>query len=111
MLSDNYEALLSLQESRQALEASGKEKQALEVEWPSATSRSPTAFQKKSGCPPSWKRRTTRRQGCVDRSMRYSERDTLARQVADLTRERAERLEARKALESVHRALSQAVER
>jgi predicted nucleic acid-binding Zn-ribbon protein len=38
-----------------------------------------------------------------------TERDTLARQVADLTRERAELLEARKALEAVHRALSQAV--
>ncbi len=39
------------------------------------------------------------------------ERDTLARQVSDLTRERAELLEARKALEAVHRALSSAVMR
>ena len=36
------------------------------------------------------------------------ERDVLARQVASLTAERAELLEARKALEAVHRALSQA---
>lgn len=40
-----------------------------------------------------------------------NERDTLARQVSDLTRERTELLEARKALEAVHRALSQAVTR
>jgi chromosome segregation ATPase len=40
-----------------------------------------------------------------------SERDTLARQVSSLTTERAELLEARKALESVHRALSEAVAR
>lgn len=40
-----------------------------------------------------------------------AERDTLARQVSDLTRERAELLEARKALEAVHRALSSAVVR
>jgi predicted nucleic acid-binding Zn-ribbon protein len=40
-----------------------------------------------------------------------SERDTLARQVADLTRERGELLEARKALEAVHRALSSATMR
>ena len=40
-----------------------------------------------------------------------AERDTLARQVSDLTAERAELLEARKALESVHRALTEAVAR
>ena len=40
-----------------------------------------------------------------------TERDTLARQVADLTTERAELLEARKALESVHRALTEAARR
>jgi len=40
-----------------------------------------------------------------------AERDTLARQVADLTAERAELLEARKALESVHRALTEAARR
>jgi DNA repair exonuclease SbcCD ATPase subunit len=40
-----------------------------------------------------------------------NERDTLARQVSELTRERAELLEARKALEAVHRALSSAVMR
>jgi hypothetical protein len=40
-----------------------------------------------------------------------AERDTLARQVADLTAERAELLEARKALESVHRALTAAARR
>jgi len=36
------------------------------------------------------------------------ERDTLARQVSDLTKERAELMEARKALEAVHRARSKA---
>jgi hypothetical protein len=36
------------------------------------------------------------------------ERDVLAQQVASLTAERAELLEARKALEAVHRALSHA---
>ncbi|HZX41289.1 MAG TPA: extensin-like protein, partial [Myxococcaceae bacterium] len=40
-----------------------------------------------------------------------AERDTLARQVAALTAERAELLEARKALESVHRALTEAARR
>ncbi|HEY1416887.1 MAG TPA: extensin-like protein [Myxococcaceae bacterium] len=40
-----------------------------------------------------------------------AERDTLARQVADLTAERAELLDARKALESVHRALTEAARR
>jgi len=40
-----------------------------------------------------------------------AERETLARQVADLTAERAELLEARKALESVHRALTEAASR
>jgi DNA repair exonuclease SbcCD ATPase subunit len=39
------------------------------------------------------------------------ERDTLARQVSELTQERLELLEARKALESVHRALSKAAAR
>ncbi|HYX93247.1 MAG TPA: extensin-like protein, partial [Myxococcaceae bacterium] len=38
-----------------------------------------------------------------------SERETLARQVSELTAERAELLEARKALEAVHRALSNAI--
>ena len=40
-----------------------------------------------------------------------NERDTLARQVSDLTSERAELMEARKALEAVHRALSHAATR
>jgi hypothetical protein len=40
-----------------------------------------------------------------------SERETLARQVSDLTKERAELLEARKALQAVHRALSTAAAR
>jgi hypothetical protein len=39
------------------------------------------------------------------------ERDTLARQVSDLSQERSELLDARKALEAVHRALAQAVSR
>jgi DNA repair exonuclease SbcCD ATPase subunit len=39
------------------------------------------------------------------------ERDTLARQVSDLSKERVELLEARKALDAVHRALSSAVVR
>lgn len=40
-----------------------------------------------------------------------TERDMLARQVAELTAERQELLEARKALEAVHRALSEAASR
>lgn len=40
-----------------------------------------------------------------------TERNTLARQVADLTAERAELLDARKALEAVHRALSHVTSR
>lgn len=40
-----------------------------------------------------------------------SERETLVRQVADLERERGDLLEARRALEAVHKALSQATVR
>lgn len=109
---ERNEALLALQESRQQLDAREHEKDGLKAEISKqqqalAESLSEeerlateleTSYETANGL-----RRSTD-------ALRI-ERDTLARQVSDLTRERAELLEARKALEAVHRALSQAVSR
>ncbi len=106
------EALLSLQESRQALEASGKEKLALEAEVAKRDQSLADSLSEEERLAAELEAAYDAATG-LRRSVDalHSERDTLARQVADLTRERAELLEARKALESVHRALSQAVAR
>ncbi len=107
--SERNEALLALQESRQALDAGADEKVSLQnellkrdadlneslAEEERLASELESAQENMSGL-----RRAA--------DALKSERDTLARQVSDLTRERAELLEARKALEAVHRALSQA---
>ena len=107
--SERNEALLALQESRQALEAGASEKLELHdellkrdadlneslAEEERLASELESAQESMSGL----RRAADALKG---------ERDTLARQVSDLTRERAELLEARKALEAVHRALSQA---
>jgi DNA repair exonuclease SbcCD ATPase subunit len=109
---ERNEALLALQESRQQLDAREHEKDALKAEIGKhqqalaeslseeerLASELETSYEASNGL-----RRSTD-------ALRI-ERDTLARQVSDLTRERAELLEARKALEAVHRALSQAVSR
>ncbi|NTX06575.1 extensin-like protein [Myxococcus sp. CA040A] len=106
------EALLSLQENRQALQASAKEHEALEE----AVSRGKQALvdslaeeERLAGELESAKDESTSLRRAVEALQ--GERDVLAQQVASLTAERAELLEARKALESVHRALSQAVAR
>ncbi|MCY1046501.1 extensin-like protein [Corallococcus sp. bb12-1] len=106
------EALLSLQESRQALQAASKEhdslaqvvargKQAL-ADSLAEEERLAVELESAKDESASLRRAVETLQG---------ERDVLAQQVASLTAERAELLEARKALESVHRALSQATMR
>ncbi len=107
---ERNEALLALQESRQQLDAREHEKDALKAEITKQhqalaeslseeerlASELEASYEASNGL-----RRSTD-------ALRI-ERDTLARQVSVLTRERGELLEARKALEAVHRALSQAV--
>ncbi|WP_253900214.1 hypothetical protein [Corallococcus carmarthensis] len=106
------EALLSLQESRQALQAAAKEHDALEQ----VVTRGKLALADSLA---EEERLAVELEGAKDESSSLrravetlqGERDVLAQQVASLTAERAELLEARKALESVHRALSQATVR
>lgn len=106
------EALLSLQENRQALQASAKEHEVLEE----AVARGKQALvdslaeeERLAGELESAKDESTSLRRAVEALQ--GERDVLAQQVASLTAERAELLEARKALEAVHRALSQAAAR
>ncbi|WP_242588808.1 hypothetical protein [Corallococcus macrosporus] len=106
------EALLSLQESRQALQAAAKEHDALEQ----VVNKGKLALADSLA---EEERLAVELEGAKDESASLrravetlqGERDVLAQQVASLTAERAELLEARKALESVHRALSQATVR
>jgi DNA repair exonuclease SbcCD ATPase subunit len=109
---ERNEALLALQESRQQLDAREHEKDELKTEISkhqqalaeslSEEERLATELEASYEAATALRRSTD--------ALRI-ERDTLARQVSDLTRERGELLEARKALEAVHRALSQAVSR
>ncbi|NVJ20738.1 MULTISPECIES: extensin-like protein [Myxococcus] len=106
------EALLSLQENRQALQASAREHEVLEE----AVARGKQALvdslaeeERLAGELESAKDESTSLHRAVEALQ--GERDVLAQQVASLTAERAELLEARKALEAVHRALSQAAAR
>ncbi len=109
---ERNEALLALQESRQQLDAREQEKDGLKAEIGkhqvalaeslSEEERLATELEASYEAANGLRRSTD--------ALRI-ERDTLARQVSDLTRERGELLEARKALEAVHRALSQAVSR
>ncbi|MCP3064698.1 extensin-like protein [Myxococcus sp. K38C18041901] len=106
------EALLSLQENRQALQASAKEHEKLEEEVVRGKQALVDSLAEEE-------RLATELESAKDESMSLrravealqGERDVLAQQVASLTAERAELLEARKALEAVHRALSQAAAR
>ncbi|WP_242593917.1 hypothetical protein [Corallococcus exiguus] len=106
------EALLSLQESRQALQAAAKEHESLEQ----VVTKGKLALADSLA---EEERLAVELEGAKDESSSLrravetlqGERDVLAQQVASLTAERAELLEARKALESVHRALSQATVR
>ncbi len=106
------EALLSLQETRQALQAAAKEREALEEEVARGKQSlvdSLAEEERLAGELESAKDESTSLHRAVEALQ--GERDVLAQQVASLTAERAELLEARKALESVHRALSQATMR
>lgn len=106
------EALLSLQEYRQALEAAARERESLEVEvaqGKQALADSLAEEERLAGELEQAKDESSGLRRAVETLQ--GERDVLAQQVASLTAERAELLEARKALESVHRALSQATVR
>jgi chromosome segregation ATPase len=106
------EALLSLQEYRQALEASSRERETLESEvarGKQALADSLVEEERLAGELEQAKDESSSLSRAVETLQ--GERDVLAQQVASLTAERAELLEARKALEAVHRALSQATMR
>ena len=106
------DALLSLQEARQALDSTGREKDELRAEIEKReTALSESLLEEERLC--SELELAREDASALRRSVDalQGERDTLARQVAELTAERAELLEARKALEAVHRALSQAASR
>ena len=109
---ERNEALLALQESRQQLDAREHEKDELKSEitrQQQALSESLSEEERLAAELEAAHEASTNLRRSTDELR--TERDTLARQVSDLTRERAELLEARKALEAVHRALSQAVSR
>ncbi|KFE71017.1 hypothetical protein [Hyalangium minutum] len=106
------EAMLSLQESRQALQAAAEEREELEAEVAKGTQALADSLSEEERLAAELetaKDEAASLQRAVETLK--SERDVLAQQVAALTAERAELLEARKALEAVHRALSQATVR
>jgi chromosome segregation ATPase len=106
------EALLSLQEARQAMQAAAQERTSLETavaEAKKALADSLSEEERLAGELEIAKDEAAVLRRAVDALQ--GERDVLAQQVASLTAERAELLEARKALEAVHRALSHAVVR
>jgi chromosome segregation ATPase len=109
---ERNESLLALQEARAALDAGETDKDALRREIEKrdgALAESLSEEERLASELESAHEAASLLRRSVD-SLRQ-ERETLARQVSDLTRERAELLEARKALEAVHRALSQAASR
>ncbi len=106
------EALLSLQEARQAMQAAAQERTTLEdavAEAKRALADSLSEEERLAGELETAKDEASALRRTVDALQ--GERDVLAQQVASLTAERAELLEARKALEAVHRALSHAAMR
>lgn len=109
---ERNEALLALQESRQLIEAGGRERAELEerlVKKDEEVNECLAEEERLAGELEMAQENAASLKRTADALK--SERDTLARQVSELTRERAELLEARKALEAVHRALSSAVVR
>jgi hypothetical protein len=103
------EALLSLQEARQAMHAAAEERAELEQEverGKKALTDSLAEEERLASELEIAQEETSSLRRAVE-TLR-GERDVLAQQVASLTAERAELLEARKALEAVHRALSHA---
>lgn len=109
---ERNDSLLALQESRQLLEVSEKEKlelHALVAKKDAEISDSLAEEERLAGELEAAQETMASLRRSADALK--GERDTLARQVSELTRERAELLEARKALEAVHRALSTAAMR
>jgi chromosome segregation ATPase len=106
------ETLLSLQESRQTIETNVREREGLRAEIGKREQQLADSLAEEERMADELEQARDNATG-LRRSVDALtlERDTLARQVAELTAERAELLEARKALESVHRALSQAAVR
>lgn len=106
---ERNEALLALQESRQAIEAGERERLELRDSLTAKDGELEASLQEEERLA-SELEATHEAMSGLRRSADAlkSERDTLARQVSDLTKERAELLEARKALEAVHRALAKA---
>ena len=101
------ETLLGLQTARQTLDAAGAEKKLLEVEVARRDQQLADGLAEEERLCDELE--TARGEAATLRKtveVLHNERDTLARQVSELTKERVELLEARKALESVHRALS-----
>ncbi len=109
---ERNEALLSLQEARQGLDAMERDKDVLKGEIQrreDALNESLSEEERLASELESAHENSSALRKTAD-ALR-GERDTLARQVSDLTKERVELLEARKALEAVHRALSTAAAR
>ncbi len=109
---ERNDALLALQESRQALDAAATEKDELTQEIAKrdqALAESLSEEERLCAELEHAREDSASLRRSVDALT--SERDTLARQVSELTAERSELLEARKALEAVHRALSHAAAR
>ena len=107
--SERNEALLALQDSRQALDGGEAEKLSLKNELLKRDAELNESLAEEERLASELENAQENMSGLRRAADALKgERDTLARQVSDLTRERAELLEARKALEAVHRALSQA---
>lgn len=106
------EALLALQEARQTIETASHEREELRGEIAKREQALSDSLAEEERIADELENARGDAAG-LRRSMETmtSERDTLARQVSELTTERTELLEARKALEAVHRALSQAAAR
>lgn len=101
------EALLSLQDSRQAMEASRKDHEQLREEIVKRdVAAAESLAEEERLCAELEGARADATALRKTLETLTSERDTLARQVSELTTERMELLEARKALESVHQALT-----
>jgi hypothetical protein len=106
---ERNEALLALQESRQAIEAQEREKLELRESVLTKDKELEASLQEEERLASELESAHEAMVGLRRTADALKgERDTLARQVADLTKERAELLEARKALEAVHRALAKA---
>jgi hypothetical protein len=106
---ERNEALLALQEARASIEASEREKVELQEALTGKDEELEASLQEEERLASELEAAHEAMTG-LRRSADAlkGERDTLARQVSDLTKERAELLEARKALEAVHRALAKA---